>query len=488
VKTGIWHGVRRRLLPDREIIVRTGDRVAYLRLPRSVQVTALSAVVVALAWIALATHLNFNHLEIISSREARIAAIEHEHRETRRNLDEARQEIARVGEHVEAREGDIAELRATNRQLTGHIAGQNERIARGGVALAAATARHDAQAAETAALQRQIADLDAERTRLVATADSLRGELTRNGIEKQSLADKTAQLLPVIDELSADRALLTERADAQRDELARRVAERDRAIDERDRLIAERDAISDRFASLSSQLTALETAQEQIISRFDTQTLNSIELVEKTIAMTGVDVDRLLSRLVPDNEADQGNAGIGGPFIAAIDAAGGEAASELASNIAAVEQRVKRWRGLQTLLAQLPLTVPLDNYHVTSTFGRRVDPMTKRPAMHEGIDFSSERRAEVHATAPGKVRFVGWRGGYGKMVEIEHGLGIRTRFAHLSKIYVKRGQQVDFRDKIGQVGNTGRSTGEHLHYEVTVDGRALDPANFMKAGQYVFKE
>ena len=138
-------------------------------------------------------------------------------------------------------------------------------------------------------------------------------------------------------------------------------------------------------------------------------------------------------------------------------------------------------------MARLPLTVPLDSYHVVSTFGRRIDPLSDRPAMHEGVDFSGEHRAEVRATSPGRISFVGWRGGYGKMVEIDHGLGIRTRYAHLSKMYVKPGQQVDFRDKLGQVGNTGRSTGEHLHYEVLLDGRALDPANFMKAGQYVFK-
>lgn len=463
------------MLPEREIIVRTGDRVGYLRLSRSVQIAVLLSVVVAVSWIALATYLNFNHLEIISRREARIVKIEDAHRETRRALDAAREEIVLAGEQAAKHEARIAELRAYTGELQQQIAGMEERISRDGIALAANAVEQQALADEIAALQEQIAGLDAERAQIAATAATLRDELAQSGDEKQALVDKIAQLLPVVDQLAADRQHLTENVAMLQGELAERISERDEVIAERDRLIADRNDIADRFASLSSQLDTLETAQEQIISRFDTQTVDSIELVEKTLAMTGVDVDRLLARLVPEQAEARGE-GIGGPFIAALDDTGGEAAVELASNIAAVEQRVTRWRGLQTLLARLPIAVPLDNYHVTSTFGRRVDPMTKRPAMHEGIDFSSERRAEVRATAPGKVRFVGWRGGYGKMVEIEHGLGIRTRFAHLAKIYVKRGQQIDFRDKLGQVGNTGRSTGEHLHYEVVVDGRALDPA------------
>ena len=112
---------------------------------------------------------------------------------------------------------------------------------------------------------------------------------------------------------------------------------------------------------------------------------------------------------------------------------------------------------------------------------------TRRPAIHEGIDFGSRPGKRVHVTAPGRVSFVGWKGSFGKMVEIDHGLGIRTRYAHLRTIFVKRGQEVDFREGVGQVGSTGRSGGPHLHYEILVDGRPRNPENFLRAGQYVFK-
>ena len=142
--------------------------------------------------------------------------------------------------------------------------------------------------------------------------------------------------------------------------------------------------------------------------------------------------------------------------------------------------------GFACPLAALPVLLD-DGFEVTSGFGRRTDPFTSRPAIHEGIDFGSRARRPVYSTAPGRVSFVGWKGGFGKMVEIDHGLGLRTRYAHLRTIFVKRGQEVDFRERIGEVGSTGRSSGPHLHYEVLVDGRPRDPENFLRAGQYVFK-
>ena len=88
----------------------------------------------------------------------------------------------------------------------------------------------------------------------------------------------------------------------------------------------------------------------------------------------------------------------------------------------------------------------------------------------------------MHVTSPGVVTFVGWKGGFGKIVEVDHGLGIRTRYAHLSTIYVKRGQTLEYREKVGQIGSTGRSSGEHLHYEVIVDGHPVNPEQHIFAG------
>ena len=127
------------------------------------------------------------------------------------------------------------------------------------------------------------------------------------------------------------------------------------------------------------------------------------------------------------------------------------------------------------------------NHSVFSVFGRRIDPMRRRWSQHNGLDIANGFGTPILSPAPGRVVFAGRNGGFGRMVEIDHGLGIRTRYAHLQKILVKRGQVVEFRDKIAEMGSSGRSTGPHLHYEVRVNGRPVNPMKFLKAGKYVFK-
>jgi murein DD-endopeptidase MepM/ murein hydrolase activator NlpD len=125
----------------------------------------------------------------------------------------------------------------------------------------------------------------------------------------------------------------------------------------------------------------------------------------------------------------------------------------------------------------------MDRYRLTSGFGVRRDPFTGRGAVHEGLDFGGPDNARALATAPGRVVEAGASGAYGIMVEIDHGMGIRTRYAHLKKTLVRPGDRVTFHEPVGIMGSTGRSTGEHLHYEIRNDGRPLDPAKFLEAGR-----
>jgi murein DD-endopeptidase MepM/ murein hydrolase activator NlpD len=139
------------------------------------------------------------------------------------------------------------------------------------------------------------------------------------------------------------------------------------------------------------------------------------------------------------------------------------------------------------VLRSIPLFAPLDSFSLMSGFGARSDPFTGQAAMHYGLDLSAPLRTPVMATAPGTVVVAGWRSRYGRMVEIDHGNGLRTRYAHLYKINVRRGQKVDFREPIGLLGSSGRSTGPHVHYEVLVNGEPTDPNKFLRAGKDVFK-
>ena len=130
----------------------------------------------------------------------------------------------------------------------------------------------------------------------------------------------------------------------------------------------------------------------------------------------------------------------------------------------------------------------MDKYYVTSAYGYRKDPYTKRRAFHKGIDLGAPWGTEIKATAAGKVSFVGRYGSYGKSVFVDHGFGIETRYAHLSKIFVNEGQNLELGDSIGKIGNTGRSTGKHLHYEIKINKKSMNPRPFLKEGKNVFKK
>jgi murein DD-endopeptidase MepM/ murein hydrolase activator NlpD len=139
--------------------------------------------------------------------------------------------------------------------------------------------------------------------------------------------------------------------------------------------------------------------------------------------------------------------------------------------------------GLNRTLLAVPVRKPLAGEIETSSgFGVRLDPFIRAPAMHTGLDFRSSTGEPVRATAAGKVVTAGWSGGYGRMIEIDHGNGFSTRYGHLSEILVSEDQVIKPGQLIGRVGSTGRSTGPHLHYETRIDGEAVDPHKFLRAG------
>jgi murein DD-endopeptidase MepM/ murein hydrolase activator NlpD len=174
----------------------------------------------------------------------------------------------------------------------------------------------------------------------------------------------------------------------------------------------------------------------------------------------------------------------GGPFvpvkIAPEDQAFGRAL--LRVNLARADAN-----SLSTALLKVPLRKPIaGDIDESSPFGVRTDPIVHEAAMHTGIDFRGDSGDPIHATAAGTVTIAGWSGGYGKMVEIDHGNGLATRYGHLSEIDVDVGQTVRAGGTVGKLGSTGRSTGPHLHYEVRVKGEAVDPQKYLDAGERLF--
>jgi len=236
---------------------------------------------------------------------------------------------------------------------------------------------------------------------------------------------------------------------------------------------------------------ALETQRVRAMSRSETALLVGVDhevysrigAVQAVLQRVGLNPDQMeqkvaaregeggplipLSQMHIDGISDEG-------FVTAYGAAGAHA-RELADLFAG--------------LSHVPLTTPVhgSDFDVTSGFGPRVDPFTHRLAFHPGMDFAGPLGSNVCATAPGVVDFAGQRGGYGNMVEIDHGFGIRTRYGHLASILVKVGAKVSKGTPIGKLGSTGRSTGPHVHYEVWLADVVRDPSRFIEAGRHVLQ-
>ncbi len=174
--------------------------------------------------------------------------------------------------------------------------------------------------------------------------------------------------------------------------------------------------------------------------------------------------------------------GVGGPFVPIEADADPET---FRTNVALITAELDRYAAARDIASKLPLAKPVANAVITSRYGSRLDPFLKRPALHTGIDFRATTGYPVKSTAAGKVIAAEYSGGYGNMVEIDHGSGVTTRFGHLSRITVKVGQTVPKGFVVGRAGSTGRSTGPHVHYEIRIDGNAIDPIRYIRAGSEI---
>ena len=257
---------------------------------------------------------------------------------------------------------------------------------------------------------------------------------------------------------------------------------------QRDLATSEAEALQEKVRNLEKLIANMQDTQILVFRKMASLADNNIDRMEEdlsgirqSLAGTGLGMETLLSRIRRDKE----NVGIGGPFIPAPMPKMQH--SSLNISLVSLNQRLDRWYDLTTLQNALPIGKPVERIRVTSPFGTRGDPFQDAPAIHEAVDLGGMTGEPIYTTAPGKVVRAGRWGWYGNMVEIDHGLGFRTRYAHMDKVFVTKGDTVRAGDRIGSVGSTGRSTGAHLHYEIRVRGQAVDPMKFIKASKNVFK-
>jgi murein DD-endopeptidase MepM/ murein hydrolase activator NlpD len=221
---------------------------------------------------------------------------------------------------------------------------------------------------------------------------------------------------------------------------------------------------------LQTSLDHVEAAQATALNAMEEHYDNRARRVRGVLADLGVQIGKVSP---PAARA------VGGPFVSVP----ANAANAFERQLYRIKLARAQLAHLQQTVTTVPLRKPVaGDPESTSGYGVRIDPFLGVPAMHTGHDFRAATGDRVYATASGVVASAGWNGGYGKMIELRHSNGFSTRYAHLSDISVSVGQKVNLGQTIGRVGSTGRSTGPHLHYETRVDGDAVDPQKFIRAG------
>jgi murein DD-endopeptidase MepM/ murein hydrolase activator NlpD len=308
---------------------------------------------------------------------------------------------------------------------------------------------------------------------------SLRGEVRQSAIESKESVEQRDRLGQQISELKV-KVLNAERRNAQlAGDLAVTETHLTTALNNSAQAGSLGDKLKSRIKSLETRLADVRKSQRNLVSRITQTTIGDIERLNKLIAETGLKPKKLIAGSWKENS------GRGGPFIPL--GRTDRKPSELDDALATLYGHIDRWDGLQQVIRRLPLSSPVDHYYVASSYGKRRDPINKNRSKHRGVDLAGQMRQKIHSVAPGTVTKAGLNGRFGKFIEIDHGNGILTRYGHLARLKVKRGEKVTHRQIIGLLGNSGRSTGPHLHYEIVVNGKHVDPIKFMNAGKNVFK-
>ncbi len=318
----------------------------------------------------------------------------------------------------------------------------------------AAVTQNERQAAQIAQMQRQLVDIEsnlAATRRQLAEAEAPKPAVV--AAVPPELVKKLATLQASLKDASKQRRL----AKAQYEAAAAALA---KSTKEREALAAIKSRLERKLVALKDDAPRAVRHQTEVADSASADTASPQASAAGNPA--GFDLRHFLSKL------GVRASGEGGPFVPA---------GSLRQH-GADPQAMK-------ILRSLPLSAPLAHYTIASPFGVRADPINEHEAFHTGLDFDAPYRSPIYNTAPGVVVFAGWAGAYGRMVEIDHGHGIHTRYCHLNRITVTMGERLKRRVRIGLLGSTGRSTGPHVHYEVRVDGVPQDPEKFLRAGRSV---
>ncbi|MBK17405.1 MAG: hypothetical protein CMM52_01015 [Rhodospirillaceae bacterium] len=411
----------------REFVVRRRGRVRYLTLSRWVQIPLFLCFIGFVGWFAHISIVYHGYDAIIKSKN---------------------EDLARAISHNRALSGKVSDMQSDITDVVGTLKKSHHN-------LVGLITQNDNFNVAIKKLKEELRVSERKRGEQLRRQAALNAQL--KGLERQlTKAEKVS-------------ARLNQKVDETKSELTT-------ALVDRGAFASARDWLQKRVDRLEQRIKFLRKTQKNALVAVSERTAQDIRKITGIIEKAGLDASKLLQAFKPEAYS------AGGPFIPA-----GAENAILEDDDAILDQHLTHWEDLNKLLRSLPLIAPVDHYNLSSKFGRRRDPFNKKWAQHQGIDLASRPRSTVFAPANGKVIFAGWKGRYGRVIELDHGFGIVTRYGHLRRISVKRGKRVKLGDKIGELGSSGRSTGPHLHYEIRVNKKAVDPLNFIKAGKDVFK-
>lgn len=247
----------------------------------------------------------------------------------------------------------------------------------------------------------------------------------------------------------------------------------------------ELDAVEEEKLSENAQKISAAFPAAAELARLEARQIAFAHRLTKAAQKRTADAEAAIRKfgLNPDTLAKNLASAMGGPFIPFF--SGDD--DNLHPTLERLNLALARMEQLESTLLTIPSAMPADISMMSSGYGYRRDPFTGAGAMHSGIDFKGPRGEPILAAAKGTVTHAGWKSGYGKTVEITHGNGLMTRYAHLSRIGVTTGQKIAQGNKVGAMGSTGRSTGTHLHFEVRMNGKAINPRPFLEANTDVLE-
>jgi len=516
-----FRGRMRKLFPDRQIYIRTGGSSRYFCLPGTAQAVGAMGLAVLLAGTALTVTLSGRisandpqmavtitgpteagvaaQQELLQAAESRnqaltgtLAEMEREVNSARARAEEERRIAAVLEQQIIALQAEqpvengqvipdigarLAELRASREAAQIRLAEE----------LRSKEDRERRQSIRIASLQADIAELSRERDLLASQLDKSDQGRSKAEIRAEALSARLGDLQTSI-------ASQKSRTHSLEKELSVIVAQLDTAQLLRQaninpgNLVAppgQKIQTAESPPELERRISELLEIEDGLIGQLEKSAAHDLAFVERVVRKTGLDIEALMDSLDPESTA------IGGPFLDLSEmrkvTKKMPKQAEVSNRISNLNYQLSRLSWLEIALKSIPLAAPVEDVRTTSGFGRRSDPFTRKSAFHSGLDFAGARGTEIRATAPGVVIFAGRKSSYGWFVEIDHGHGLRTRYAHMKSVSVKPGEVVKYSQAVGKMGSTGRSTGTHLHYEVTFNGKFFDPKQFIEAGRDVFK-